>query len=412
MASRSDTGFCDLYPDLLADEDGSDRMRLIHDLHAGYTGFAAPPMAPPRSRRTPAGPLRIPGHVLASLSRLGLAREEAHIRDRSRRLHRRLRAPLGAIAAVAVLLAATATVAGPKQPGVTDLGKPTNIQSTNAYFPLSGFRRIPEFPRQDGKPVLVFLGALGAYDRTIAERWPVVKALDQFGRLSNVKAVDTQCSTITSGPYAGLPNCTLATFDFTRARYSSPYVAFASRDLIRPAGIKMRSYQLLNAAEAQLYKKYARPLGKPSCYKTDSSGHVIKDRNGQWETYPCTGFADYVNQAAGDDAQGTRRLPLIAIGGYLQTDSQVLVAGDLSQTIAVTPQPGSSPLYWTRAYSFSAIQAAMIADKDLTPAPNHLVENINAEANVMTALICHADGGKPASVCGRPVIKTMLKLIK
>jgi hypothetical protein len=56
-----------------------------------------------------------------------------------------------------------------------------------------------------------------------------------------------------------------------------------------------------------------------------------------------------------------------------------------------------------------ASQEAMIANKDLTLPPNHLVENVNAEADIMTTIICHADGMKPAKVCGRAVIKTILK---
>jgi hypothetical protein len=40
------------------------------------------------------------------------------------------------------------------------------------------------------------------------------------------------------------------------------------------------------------------------------------------------------------------------------------------------------------------------------------VEDVNAEANIITAFVCHADGHKPVSVCSRPVVKRILKYVK
>src|SRR5579871_6664281 len=77
---------------------------------------------------------------------------------------------------------------------MTDLGSPTDTQTTAAYFPLSGFHHVSTFLRQSGKPELLMLGAQGGYARIDVERWPVVKALSQFGRLSGVQPVDSACT--------------------------------------------------------------------------------------------------------------------------------------------------------------------------------------------------------------------------
>jgi hypothetical protein len=55
------------------------------------------------------------------------------------------------------------------------------------------------------------------------------------------------------------------------------------------------------------------------------------------------------------------------------------------------------------------VQGSLATGKPANGIEQSLIPNINAEANVMTALICHADGSKPKSVCGRPVIKSLLR---
>jgi hypothetical protein len=166
VTSRSDAELRELYPDLLGDDVGKKRVQLIRDLHAGYGGFVAPAMSPTRQRAL----LQLPSSVGESLDRLDRARESMPARARRWRLHTRIYAAVGAVAAIGILLATSATVAGPSQPGVTDLGKPVSVLSTNPYFPLSGFRRIPTLLRQQGKPELLFLGAIGQYPMIVAER--------------------------------------------------------------------------------------------------------------------------------------------------------------------------------------------------------------------------------------------------
>jgi len=41
-----------------------------------------------------------------------------------------------------------------------------------------------------------------------------------------------------------------------------------------------------------------------------------------------------------------------------------------------------------------------------------LVSGINAETNILVALICHADGGKPSSVCAAHTVQGLLKHVK
>jgi len=241
---------------------------------------------------------------------------------------------------------------------ITDLGRPSSAPG-QLYFPLGGFHHSAIDAASHGKAELVFIGTL--WDRGSAlERWSVVKALDQFGTLSNVTAS-------TDVEWTGAD---VATFDWSQAGYRSPYLTFIHFDVNdrnkqifqRPSGI----------AEA-LVRRYAPPLvaAAPIEYS---------------------------------------KIPLVAVGTYLQTASRIMVYGSLERTIVPTPggqYPGDATL---APLSFSEVQQALIQAKD--PPSMDTVENVNAETNIITALICHADGKKPASVCGRPVIKTILKSVK
>jgi len=257
------------------------------------------------------------------------------------------------IGAVIVLSAPVAAATS-----ITNLGKPTKDLGP-LYFPLGGFHHSAIDAASHGKAELVFIGTL--WDRGSAlERWSVVKALDQFGTLSNVTAS-------TDVEWTGAD---VATFDWSQAGYRSPYLTFIHFDVNdrnkqifqRPSGI----------AEA-LVRRYAPPLvaAAPIEYS---------------------------------------KIPLVAVGTYLQTASRIMVYGSLERTIVPTPggqYPGDATL---APLSFSEVQQALIQAKD--PPSMDTVENVNAETNIITALICHADGKKPASVCGRPVIKTILKSVK
>lgn len=323
-----------------------------------------------------------------------------------RSVHRSVSFPAGlmASAAAATFAGALALSGALAAPSVTDLGRPMDVVSTDAYLPLSGFHLMRDNVQQHGKPELIFMGAMGPmYTAINAERWPVVRALDQFGTLKNVRAVDHACHPGPARESDGKPICTNPTFDFSHARYTSKYLTFASVDLIRyTGGDAPVRFQKMSPVEAHLYDKYVRYKGKPVCARRLPSG--------QYRSYHCRAFVDYVS-AAISYPNSARTLPLVAIGHYLQTVSQVTQSSDFSSTVAVasTPAPnGQIPSGgYSSGLSFTVVQEALISGHD--PPLTHLVEDVNAEANIMTAIICHADHNRPGKVCHRAAIKQILK---
>ncbi len=75
-----------------------------------------------------------------------------------------------------------------------NLGPPTNTFSANPYFPLSGFQKTGPDLRSHGLPELLWIGTawLGDPDSDW-ERWPVIKALEQFGTFSNLVPARPVC---------------------------------------------------------------------------------------------------------------------------------------------------------------------------------------------------------------------------
>lgn len=173
---------------------------------------------------------------------------------------------------------------------VTCLGAPMDIVSTEAYFPLSGFHRVPTFLHKGSTPELLFLGVEDS-ELSDIERWPVVKALDQFGSFSRVTPAKRFC---------GNASCSIASFDLTHAEYRSRYIAFVSRDLVDAS---IRLYQRPSRKELALFNRYARP--------------------------PKAGSYRNAVLAAAAGLAGPRALPLVTVGGYLQTLSQIVNVGGL-----------------------------------------------------------------------------------
>lgn len=383
--NRSEAEVRDAYSDLLeAEQPGL--LRLAQILDAGYGMHAAP-----TSIRE--GPFAVSNYLGAQSSPKG-----TRISLRSTlRWAWRLRAV--AVVALAVLVVGVSFAVS----NITNLGKPVDILSTASYFPLSGFHRVHLAElRQGGKPELLFLGAQGAhYDAINAERWPLVKALDQFGRLTGVRAIQPVCTALHGGGLDGQEYCGVATFDLAHARYSSRYIAFVSKDLITEQvegqSVVFHAFQKMTPLERRVFNRFARPQGRVMCGRM-AHGHYV--------TYPCTSYVDTVEATINTNTG--RGLPLIAIGDYVQTASQVLTPSDLARTIALTSPPGRI-VYASEELGlpFQTIQQALIHQKD--PPTTRLVETVNSEANIITALICHADGKRPKSVCTRPVIKSILK---
>jgi hypothetical protein len=290
--------------------------------------------------------------------------------------NRRLLAPL-AFLLIAAILAGGVIAAN----NVVNLGKPGNVVSPLDAFPLSGFHRV-HGPLLSGKPTQVlFIGTLHRYDAmSQAERWPMLKALEQFGTFSGVKAVDRDCSRPTP---SGV--CSDPTFDWSRARYVSKYLTFLHVDLLSANG---KPYQKLTSRELALYNRYAR---------AGAGGGTIDP------------YGAYVTMSASLSPTSSHALPLIVIGHYVQTISQIVLPGDF--LIANTPLPvNSTTPVGMQGLPFSEVHSDLLHGSD--PTAVHLVEDVNAETNIITALICHADGGRPGSVCSRPVVKRIAKYIK
>jgi len=261
-------------------------------------------------------------------------------------------------AAVALAVSIALSATGATATGITNLGKPTNDLSTD-LFPLSGFHHSAFNAVAGGKAKLVFVGTQGD-GASAVERWPVVKALDQFGTLSNVQPSTSGTGTI---PFF-VP---IATFDWSHARYRSSYATFVHVDTTGASGHPL---QRLSGIAKALYDRYVRPLSAQA-------------RFNNW--------------------------PIVAVGNYVQTFSRNMTEGSLVRTVFPTPgTPVEGNMHVP--LSFSDAQQALIQGKD--PPNMQTVENINGEANVITALICHSDGKKPSSVCNRPTIKGILKEVK
>ncbi|HZS93296.1 MAG TPA: hypothetical protein VFA78_00730, partial [Chloroflexota bacterium] len=223
-------------------------------------------------------------------------------------------------------------------------------------------------------------------------RWPVVKALGQFGKLTGVRAIEarntplgTSCLRRVDGLYTP---CDLATFDLTHARYTSRYLTFANRDVFVYGGRtddgkkwKLHPDQRLHGKALKLFDRYVQ-----------------------------------LKQRLPSDPAEIAHLPMLVIGNYLETSSSFVSGAELTATIAGAPTSscpvqGCVPQSQSHYLSFNSVRESLIRDKN--PAGNTtLVLDVNAEANVLTALICHADGKRPASVCGRPIIKKLMKLAK
>jgi hypothetical protein len=275
----------------------------------------------------------------------------------------------------AVLVITNAVAAQP----ITYLGPPSN--ATPPFLPLGSFHRAAINHRTGKKPELVFLGTQ-IEDGSAIERWPVVKALDQFGAFRDVGMVLTHNCSVTylykkidcsGGPTAFAPS---ASFDLRRARYRSKYLSFSGTELI-DRELRLKPESQLSTIQRTLFNRYVR--------RTDySSWH-----DGVWYT------------AAGGSPPGSEaghQFPLVAIGGYVETGANVVTGSDIGTTAKWLP--------------FAQIQQTLRSGKRVGGASDTLIPDVNAEANIITALICHADGREPANVCNRSVIRSMWRYVK
>jgi len=345
------------YPHLIgAEDDDAAAIRLIRDLDAGLKAIEPPPAL------WSAVPKGLPGGAYVSSVPEGLPS-----RLPLRRIWLRSMPVLVALLVLALL--AVATFAVSKGTDVTDLGRPTN--DVPPHNPLGAFHRIGTNLSQHGKPELLFIGTQ-VDQNSAAERWPIVKALDQFGTWSGVEATIARgCAYWTTTTrecvqYKGIQG--YPTFDLGHARYSSRYLVLTDKELMDQAG---HVQQPLTPLELSLFDRYAAVPGSSSWHDT------------VWRT-----------------AMGGSEFPLILVGGYLETNANLAIPGDLTPSTSVVPLP------------FSTIQQSLQRGRAIGKAPYSLVPDFNAESNVITALICHADHLQPKSVCSRPPIRTIPKHVK
>lgn len=263
---------------------------------------------------------------------------------------------------------ASPSIARTTAPCITCLGSLAKVQPYKLlYDPIDYFRRMPVNLESRGRVEVLSIGIL--YDGATAQStWELVKALDRFGTWSGVRFLPTAC---VGSPPTG---CSEPSYDLTRAHYSSKLVTFVNKDVARIDGSgKYVAYQHLNHQERALYNRYSKFRGRtlPFEKKTMSPFQLA-------------------------------RLPLLAVGRYEETRTW------LNYTFGgykVGPSIPDTPA--------STIQHGLIAGKDPPSAVAATpVTDINAITNILVALICHADGKRPGSVCGLSVIKNIMRHIK
>jgi hypothetical protein len=276
---------------------------------------------------------------------------------------------------------------------ITDLGRPTN--DTVPRQPLGAFYRIGTKLRQGGKPELLFIGTQ-IDNRSAAERWPLVKALQQFGSFSGIRSMVTIPRMCRFGNPAAGVNCTFGsnssappaagmtggypTFDWSHARFSSRYLTIVWKEIIDQ---KVKIHHNLSPTELSLFNRYARQTQYPN-----------------WDTSVMHMAVDEFGYSYLQPSRIPKWFPLVLFDGYIETGSQIAIMGDLTPALSPFPLP------------FSVIQQSLQRGKPVGKASASLIHDYNAEANIITALICHADGKKPASVCGRRVIKRILRYVR
>lgn len=253
---------------------------------------------------------------------------------------------------------------------VTCLGPFLGVTSPDTYLPLDNFRKVHVSLRQFGLPEFLYL-SIPKDDQSTVQAWPVVKALNQFGSLRGVNAVERSCRQVNVPGYPTSLACNLPTLDLSHAVYRSRYLRFvygAAGTFLRT---EFRSNRALPKREATLFQRYACSPSRVAC--SDPRARV----------------ADFLE----------------IIEGYEQTASQFLnryvfqlPVSNAADAMAVTPK-------------FDTVRGALASGTE--PASgSFIVTYVNGEANIMTALICHADGAQPKKVCSRSVIKQILHHVK
>jgi len=310
-----------------------------------------------------------------------------------------------------MLLAPPYSVSPVEAASLSDLGKPMSVQSPSAAFPLSGFHHTTHPFAVGRKPAVLFLGTnlaqighhtLNAVDAESAvERWPMVKALAQFGAWSGLQVASQTC---VRSAIVDRSVCSPPSFQWSGSHYSSRYIVFQHRDLLTATG---KRFQSMNRQERAAYYRFSRNPG------TRWALGAHDRRSAFYHDNPDYVLSTVVDASFPSGGGSTRRLPLVMVGSYVSTLPQVAVAGEFSeQVLAQSAASGGTPAPSdTSNYSFARVHQALERGQEVDRY-SHFVADINAEANIMVALICHADNMRPSSVCTRATIRQILRFVR
>jgi len=274
---------------------------------------------------------------------------------------------------------------------ITNLGRPTNAVNnalnTAANEPLGGFRHVEKARYLGTRAEILWVGTmLPRDDWSASQRWPLIKALDQFGSFTGVRQAPQPCDLVPRQK-----SCAVPTFDWSRATYRSRYVALVHRELLDS---RKREYQHLLGWEQKLFVRYAEISScGPGPFNTAHS---------EYDKLLLTALGTNCNQGRG--------LPMILVGGYLQIRSDVAYAVDLEVDTLVPSSPTGVVGDQFSGMPFGDVHRALTTGVD--PRGSHLVEDVNLETNLITAMICRADHLRPRSVCSRSAIKQVLKHVR
>ncbi len=194
------------------------------------------------------------------------ARNHAAGVSRQRRLALRAGGILVAAVAIAasLLYALRGTSGTSTATAAVNLGKPDNAVASP---PTSGFSKVGAPLMAGKKPVLLFIGAQYC-PHCAGQRWPVVKALSQFGSFSGLRQ--------TSSSDGDIP-----TFDLTHSRYTSAFVSFDHKDV---EDENYHNLQPLSGQEQALFSRYdttgSIPLILVGGYAVNGDAYNLADIEG------------------------------------------------------------------------------------------------------------------------------------
>jgi hypothetical protein len=225
--------------------------------------------------------------------------------------------------------------------GITSTASPVSGPTA-----LKGQPALSESTSNGTLPEVYYLGAEYC-PFCAAQRWSTIIALSRFGTWSGLGNM----SSASSDEFPNTP-----TFTFSKASYTSKYVAFSSTEEYTNYLDSATNYWTLlqkpTTSEAALWKKYDSSKFIPSLSSADDGSIPFVDYGGK-----------YVSAGSGYTPQ------------ILASQSRADVAGGLSDA--------SSP-----------ITAAILS-----------------EANYQTAAICAITGGKPGNVCNSSGVKAAAKAL-